>query len=91
MEDLAPNLIEVDPIETESILKNKISTFYVPFSMIDIQQIQGTNNLILPLPEIKREEQWKRYKLLNKKYYRTNVFEKGIAKMLMVRNREIVE
>lgn len=91
LEDLAPNLIEVDPIETESILKNKISTFYVPFSMIDIQQIQGTNNLILPLPEIKREEQWKRYKLLNKKYYRTNVFEKGIAKMLMVRNREIVE
>ena len=89
LEDFAPNLIEVDPIETQPIFKYEIPPFYEPFSIIDRQQIELTRNLILPLPEIYREKQLKEYKETNEAYHRTNVFEKGMAKMLSVRNREI--
>lgn len=89
LEDFAPNLIEVDPIETQPILKYGIPPFYEPFSTIDRQQIKLTRNQILPLPEKNREELLKNYKEANKQYHRTNVFEKGMAKMLKVGNREI--
>ncbi len=89
LEDLSPNLIEVDPIETNPLLKCGTRQFYLPFSSIDRKQIQLTGNRILPLPEIDREEQLQYYKESNENYHRTKVFEKGIAKMLMVRNRDI--
>lgn len=89
LEDLAPNLIEADPIGTNPLLKCGTGQFYQSFSSIDRKQIQLTGNRILPLPEINREEQLQYYKESNENYHRTKVFEKGIAKMLMVRNRDI--
>ncbi len=89
LEDLNPNLIEVDPIGTNPLLKFGGRQFYQPFSMIDKKQIQLMGNRILPLPEINREEQLQYYKESNEKYHRTKVFQKGIAKMLMVRNKDI--
>ncbi len=89
LEDLSPNLIEADPMETNPLLKFGGKQFYQPFSSIDRKQIQLTGNRILPLPEINREEQLQYYKESNENYHRTKVFEKGIAKMLMVRDRNI--
>lgn len=89
LEDLNPNLIEVDPIGTNPLLKYGRGQFYEFFSSTETEKMRLMGSQILPLSEINREEQLQYYKELNEKYHRTKVFEKGIAKMLMVRNKDI--
>lgn len=91
LEDLNPNLVEVDPIGINPLLRVGGMLFYEEVSSIDKKQIQANRNQISPLPEVRREEQLQYYKSLNEKYHRTKAFELGMAKMLSVRNREYKE
>lgn len=90
LEDLAPNKIEIDPIDIYPFLKN--GSFgchtYTGLSYEEEKHIQDAKYRILPLPQKNREEQLQDYKTLNERYHRTKVFELGIAKMLSVRNRD---
>ncbi len=88
-EDISPNLIEMDPMETNLALKYGRTQAYEPFSAKERKQMQLSGNRILPLPEQEREKQLQYYKELNEQYHRTRIFELGMAKMLNVRNREI--
>lgn len=81
LEDLNPNLIEVDPLETNPLLKYGNSHFYDTLSIKNENQIPA-------LPEMRREELFQDYKNLNRNYHRTTDFEKGIAKLFCVRNRD---
>lgn len=90
LEDLNPNLIEVDPIGINPLLRFGGTPFYEEFSNEDKKQVENTRNRILPLTEKNREEQLQYYKRLNKHYCRTTAFEIGIAKMLSVKNKELL-
>lgn len=93
LEDLSPNLIEVDPITINPFFTNKeiINMLYEGITKIEEQQIRNRGNEIWALSQMYREEQLQYYKSLNKRYHRTEVFELGIAKMLSIRNRERME
>ncbi len=79
LEDLNPNLVEIDPLESNPLIKlGPLPEFYEEFL---------TEKKIVPLPEERREKIFKYYQDVNQEYGRTTVFEKGIAKLLNVRNR----
>lgn len=78
-EDLNPNLVEVDPLESQPILKiGSLPKFYEEFF---------TKKKILPLDIEQRQTKFKKYQESNQLFGRTTVFERGIAKLMNVRNR----
>ena len=83
LEDLTPNMIEIDPLGVNPKLKKGAIQCYVSI------RIKDEKKFYLPLPEKDREEQLQYYKRLNENYHITKIFETGIAKLLYVRNREM--
>lgn len=93
LEDLTPNLIEVDPVKINPFIMNEEigHSLYEGMTEIEERQIRNSEDEIWPLPEITREEQLQYYKRLNERYHRTKAFELGIEKILSIRNRERME
>lgn len=89
LEDIYPSLEEIDPYDIMKFSILGVPKIYRDLTREEQLQISKMNGNIAPLPENNREEYLKRYKELNKMYQRTKVFEKGMAKTLMVRNQDL--
>lgn len=89
LEDIEPDLATVDPLEKEPLMKLGMPPIYQDLPVQVMQKISENGGNAYPLPESEREEQLKFYKETNEHYGRTKVFEKGIAKALIVKDKSI--
>lgn len=89
MEDLNPNLIEMDPLETNLLLKySSPPEFYSEVRNRNFMVDEMLKNGKIALPEQTRQQNFDYYQEVNEQYGRTSAFEKGMAKLFMVRNRQ---
>lgn len=89
LEDLSPNLIEMDPLEANSLLKyGSPPQFYSEVQNCNFMAEKMIENEKIALPEQTRQEHFNYYQQVNKQYGRTSAFEKGLAKLFMVRSHQ---
>lgn len=87
LEDISPDAETIDPFDTMHFDVLGLPPIYRDLTPQELEMINITNNEILPLPQIHRQEQLDNYKKNNDLYGRTKAFEKGIAKYLIVKDR----
>lgn len=87
MEDIEPEPIEVDPFNTCFFDLYGFPPTYREVSPLEVEVIQS--GILLSLPQKDREDQFKVYRQTNATFYRTTIFEEGIADLLDVDSRMI--
>lgn len=87
MEDIEPEAIDVDPFNTCFFDLYGFPPTYRDVSPLEVEVIQS--GILLSLPQKDREDQFKVYRQTNATFYRTTVFEEGIADLLDVDSRMI--
>lgn len=88
LEDIEPDMEEVDPLNVMGFGVLGMPPIYQDVSLDELKSLRDSNGKIMPLPEQYRYQVLEKYKELNKNYGRTKAFEKGIAKMLIVKDLE---
>lgn len=86
IEDIEPDMEEVDPLNVMRFDILGVPKIYDNLSLDELRALSNSAGKVMPLPEQYREQKLEEYKRLNKDYCRTRAFEKGIAKMLVVKN-----
>ncbi len=86
MEDIEPNMEEVDPLNVMRFDILGMPPIYEDVSLDELSTLRDKDGKVMPLPEQYRQQVLEKYKELNKDYFRTRAFEKGIAKMLVVKD-----
>ncbi len=91
LEDIMPDAEDLDPFEIMNFKRFGLPPIYRDLNPEELQIITKMGGMIYPLTEIERQKLLEEYKRLNKEYHRTNAFEKGIAKALAVKERQLGE
>ncbi len=86
MEDIDPDMEEVDPLNIMGFNIVGMPPIYKDVSLDELSTLRDSDGKVMPLQEQYRQQALKKYKELNKNYGRTRAFEKGIAKMLVVKD-----
>ena len=86
MEDIDPDMEEVDPLNIMGFNTFGMPPIYKDVSLDELSTLRDSDGKVMPLPEQYRQQILEKYKELNKNYSRTRAFEKGIAKMLVVKD-----
>ena len=89
IEDIEPEMEEIDPLNVMRFDILGMPPIYTDVSLEELSTLKDNDGRVMPLPEQCRQQKLEEYKRLNRDYSRTRAFEKGIAKMLIVKDRDL--
>ncbi len=88
LEDIEPDMEEVDPLNVMGFDVLGMPPIYQEVSLDELKSLRDNDGKTIPFTEQHRQQIFEKYKKLNSDYGRTKAFEKGIAKMLIVKDLE---
>ncbi len=89
LEDINPDAEEIDPFDIMYFSISRVPEIYEDMSLKDQLIIEENQGKALPPLEQYRQKHLQVYKELNEQFGRTTSFEKGIAKLLLIKDKNL--